>query len=197
MKNHHHALAALLAVGLLIAGCGDDVGGEGETGVGSTNTEDGKTGGNIDDDTGMNTDTAGTSSGGDDAGSTDGSTSTSGGDATGDGGGGTTSSGGSDGGGADGGDAADGGDLNCPGGAGCKCEQNSDCDTAYCLDFPGGKKCAQLCTDTCPQGLACKDISGGKGDTVFACVSELVALCAPCMDDQLCQQNGVKGLCLD
>ncbi len=113
------------------------------------------------------------------------------------GGGATPPAGGRAGGGADGGDAADGGDLNCPGGAGCKCEQNSDCDTAYCLDFPGGKKCAQLCTDTCPQGLACKDISGGKGDTVFACVSELVALCAPCMDDQLCQQNGVKGLCLD
>jgi hypothetical protein len=181
-------LSAVLAVFALV-GCGDDPGAD-DGATGAASSSGGGDTGNIgeDDAGGTGVDTAGTSSGGD------------GGTSPGvDGGASSGVDGGASSGGTSGGDAtADTGEeLDCPGSPGCKCENNDECDTAYCLDFPEGKKCAQLCTDTCPQGLQCKDISGGQGDKVFACTSPFVALCAPCLDDQICQHNGVKGLCID
>ena len=196
MTNPRTFPTACLLLSVTFAwGCGAGAGAGESDALISGGGEDSGIGG-LDDDTAGSDAAASSSSGGEDGSAT---SSSGGGD-----GGATSSSGGADGGasssgGGDGGtgDAADTSDLNCPGGAGCDCKANADCDTAYCLDFPGGKKCAQLCTETCPQGLACKDISGGKGDQVFACVLTLIALCAPCMDDQICGQNGVPGLCLD
>ncbi len=180
-------LAVLAALVFVAYGCGDDPG-AGDPGSGGASS--GGVGGdlgNIGEDTG-DSDTvssSGGSSSGADAGGTEDSGSS----------GGTSSSGG-DGGASSGADA--GADTEeCVGEPGCPCKENAECDTGYCLDFPDGKQCAKLCTETCPNGQACKDISGGKGDKVFACVSNLIALCAPCNDDQLCQHNGVAGLCLD
>lgn len=174
-------LALLLAVAIAPA-CGQDTS-TGDDDAGATSSSGGADGiiGGDDDGGALNTDGATSSSGGETDGSASGASS-SGGDVDAD----TGSSGA---------DATQ--PLDCPGGAGCKCDKNDECDTSYCLDFPEGKQCAQLCTETCPQGLECKDISGGSGDKVFACVSPFVALCAACSDDQFCQQNGVKGACID
>ena len=102
-----------------------------------------------------------------------------------------------DGGGTDGGGAADSGVvLDCPGGAGCPCANNDECDNALCIDGLDGKACAMPCTDTCPAGQACKEVGKG-GDTVFACVSNFVTLCAPCAKDADCQVNGIAALCID
>ncbi len=37
----------------------------------------------------------------------------------------------------------------CPGGPGCVCKENSDCDAALCIGTPEGKQCAQTCVDKC------------------------------------------------
>jgi hypothetical protein len=178
---HESGLALLLASLFIAMGCSEGTGVEDADVAGSSGAGAGDIGSIANDTGSVGTDTAassgGTSSGGD-AGTTDDSgASSSGADAD------------------AGGD--DAGTVVCIGEPGCPCQTNDECDTGYCLDFPEGKQCAKLCTETCPQGLACKDISGGKGDPVFACVSQLIALCAPCQDDQICEQNGVKGLCLD
>ena len=198
-NNRWMWLLAWAGAAVFLSACGDDVGGA-EAGTeggasGGGGTIDGAIG--DDDAGGTGTDTAGTSSGGEDGASSGASSggASSGGDAEGDGASSGGASSGGDGVASSGGPDTAG--LDCPGGPGCPCEKNDECDTSYCLDFPEGKKCAQLCTETCPQGLVCKDISGGQGDKVFACIPPFIALCAPCTDDQICQQNGVKGACVD
>ncbi len=178
---------AILALGVATAlsGCGDEA--SGDDGVKSSNEDTGG-GGNIDgsitDDAGSTTDTGSgttdTGSGTTDTGSTD----------AGDQDTGSTDTGSPDAG------PADTGSDDCPGGPGCDCKQNDQCDAGVCLDTHEGKKCAKKCTDTCPQGYACKNISS-SGDALFFCVSTQVTICAPCKEHKDCVVNGVDSLCLD
>ena len=85
--------------------------------------------------------------------------------------------------------------LNCPGGVGCDCDDNTDCDNAVCIQTAAGKKCAKPCVDTCDKGWTCTQI--GATDTVFVCVPDFVSLCAPCQKSADCEVQGVKSLCLD
>ena len=87
-------------------------------------------------------------------------------------------------------------DPACPGGSGCPCKENADCDNAVCLWEPGGKRCATPCTDSCQPGFACKNVASGA-DAFFACVSTRLSLCAPCKKDSDCAVNGVTAACLD
>ncbi|MCB9740275.1 MAG: hypothetical protein H6747_13525, partial [Deltaproteobacteria bacterium] len=157
-------------------------------------------------------DDAGNNSGADAQTATDGSIS---GEVTGDIGSGdtaTTDTGGTDIGGADTDDAgtgdattADGTDvedtgpdtagLDCPGGAGCVCSGNSDCDNGLCIDTPDGKRCAEKCIDTCKNGYSCKQF--GDSDVVFVCLPDYLSLCSPCQSKSDCAYQGVEALCLD
>ena len=63
----------------------------------------------------------------------------------------------------------DGATTNCPGGAGCACGANVDCQSGLCIDDPnvnGGKACARNCIDSCPDGYACAQVSNASGDVV-------------------------------
>jgi len=88
-----------------------------------------------------------------------------------------------------------GANSNCPGGAGCACTTNADCDNALCIDTHEGKQCATNCVDSCKTGYTCAKL--GATDTVYYCVSKSLALCAPCKTDLDCQPQGGDALCLD
>ncbi len=42
---------------------------------------------------------------------------------------------------------SDAGPIACPGGAGCPCQQDPDCDSGACIDTPAGKQCAAQCVN--------------------------------------------------
>jgi len=187
---------ALLALPLIAAGCGDSNEGEG---VSSSNKDTGSSSGVTEDGTIGDKDTsdAGSSSGGEDSSSSSGgvdSGSSSGGVDSGSSSGDTGTDAGTDA-GTDTGEKDT--DINpCPGGPGCDCKENTDCDGAVCLDTHEGKKCAKKCVDTCPSGYACKDIGSGS-DSLLVCVSTQVSLCSPCKAHKDCNHNGIDSVCLD
>ncbi len=85
--------------------------------------------------------------------------------------------------------------INCPGGEGCDCAANDECDNSVCLTTSEGKKCAKTCVETCDKGWTCTTL--GAKDSVFVCVPNFVTLCAPCQKSVDCELQGVKSLCLD
>ncbi|MBM4342809.1 MAG: hypothetical protein FJ100_05480 [Deltaproteobacteria bacterium] len=88
----------------------------------------------------------------------------------------------------------------CPGGAGCPCSQNGDCDNSLCLDTSKGKFCAKVCVSDCPAGQKCSSVTTGTGDTFFACVDPYARLCDPCSTDLDCQVQGTgtgQSVCID
>ncbi len=97
----------------------------------------------------------------------------------------------------------DSGEPLCPGGAGCECQANSECDAQVCIDHPNGssatgKICAQVCTDTCVEpGFQCATISVG-GDPISICVPPVPTLCNPCAASKECEALGYKdAACVD
>ncbi len=88
----------------------------------------------------------------------------------------------------------------CPGGAGCACSANSDCDQSMCLETRGGSKCAKTCTDatSCATGQVCTVVKGGGGDDASVCVEPRVHLCDPCKTNAACVSPGAEGAkCVD
>ena len=171
--------AALLAAALAfsVVGCGDDGGGEGSTAGSGADEDTGQLVGDISDD---------------DAGAIDGDTLPADGvaeDAEGDS--------------CVGAQCPDGGDTSadteppiaCPGGAGCECVKNNECDAGICIDTAEGKRCGQICVSDCPKGFTCKQY--GAGDVVYVCLPNYLSLCSPCGSNQDCKSQGGDGLCLD
>ncbi len=86
----------------------------------------------------------------------------------------------------------------CPGGPGCACKENADCDTAQCIDTPNGQQCAQSCVETCPEGFKCAAVSTGGGDATNICVPRFGKLCDPCASSKDCKSLGlVETACVD
>ena len=84
--------------------------------------------------------------------------------------------------------------LDCPGGAGCECAKNDECDSGACLETPEGKVCAQTCVDSCPTGFECKNF--GATDVLFVCFPKWTSLCSPCEKHNDCKVNGADARCL-
>jgi len=55
--------------------------------------------------------------------------------------------------------------ADCPGGIGCGCDQDKDCDSGFCVETPDGFKCTNECKDDkdCENGLVCKHDLDGIG----------------------------------
>ncbi|MFO0750776.1 MAG: Ig-like domain-containing protein [Myxococcota bacterium] len=86
-----------------------------------------------------------------------------------------------------------------PGGFGCACEENADCNSSWCIPSrQGDKVCSQTCTESCPGDFACRLVQLPGSDPVFLCVDLTVSLCRPCRTNQDCQGNfgGVDNRCL-
>ena len=188
-------LALALVAGLALAGCGDDpdvgVTGDASATAGGDTSHLGEI--NESDATGTEV-TGGDVAGGDVAGSDVAGTDTNGSDTTGT----DTSAVDPDGATTDATVSADSGDAGgapCPGGEGCECAANGDCDNGICLDTADGKVCAKKCVETCEKGFSCK--SYGASDSVFVCVPTMTSLCSPCESDNECVVENNGALCLD
>ncbi len=79
----------------------------------------------------------------------------------------------------------------CPGGAGCPCKDNFDCDIALCIVTPNGKQCGQKCIDTCPTDFKCVLVDAGAGDLTNVCVPKAGHLCDPCGANKDCASLGI------
>ena len=79
----------------------------------------------------------------------------------------------------------------CPGGAGCPCVDNGDCDIALCIETPAGHLCAAKCVDNCPDGEKCVAVNAGGGDTLTICVPRWGRLCDPCASSKDCETLGL------
>ena len=94
-------------------------------------------------------------------------------------------------------DAAQDVGLECPGGPGCPCDGNDDCDAALCLEGADGKRCGKPCVDTCDAGFVCAQVPQGS-DVVTVCVDAWARLCSPCSKSQQCWHPGVNDArCVD
>ncbi len=88
-------------------------------------------------------------------------------------------------------DTGDDTTLNCPGGPGCPCDKAIDCDIALCITTQTGKRCAQPCVETCPNGFDCKVVGSGANDKITVCVPSHLLLCNPCDTSKDCTSLGV------
>ena len=77
------------------------------------------------------------------------------------------------------------------GGFGCKCQQNSDCDSNFCIDSDQGKICTKTCEDSCPTDFKCIQKQSGA-EVFFICVPAYPNLCKPCDVNGDCQINGAN-----
>ncbi|MEY3012244.1 MAG: hypothetical protein RIT45_979 [Pseudomonadota bacterium] len=85
--------------------------------------------------------------------------------------------------------------LDCPGGSGCPCTANDDCDNAFCLDTPQGRTCAYNCVQDCPDpaNFVCAGVASPGGDIVQLCVPRYGFLCDPCSASGECTLLGQTG----
>ncbi len=78
----------------------------------------------------------------------------------------------------------------CPGGAGCPCSENGNCQAALCIDGANGKVCAATCVDSCPVGFACVPVTAGTDLTSY-CMPRFLHLCDPCASSKDCASLGI------
>ena len=89
----------------------------------------------------------------------------------------------------------------CDPGEGCfldKCDDNSECQSGWCLEHLGEGVCTMTCLEECPPGWSCEEIGGGGPDLSFVCVSTFSNLCRPCATGADCKAaGGAEDVCLD
>jgi alpha-tubulin suppressor-like RCC1 family protein len=77
-----------------------------------------------------------------------------------------------------------------PGSILCPCEDNSDCNSEYCIpSSQGDQVCTVVCDQSCPAGLDCKLVSFPGQDPTYLCVDLAANLCRPCRKNSDCQGN--------
>ena len=86
-------------------------------------------------------------------------------------------------------------------GGGCfldPCQENGDCQSAWCVEHLGEGVCTQACQEDCPPGWQCKQVGASDPDLVFICVSGHANLCKPCNGAADCKTvGGVDDVCVD
>jgi hypothetical protein len=78
--------------------------------------------------------------------------------------------------------------CNEPGGFGCLCDSNSNCNSGWCLLHLGERVCTQTCIEECPDGWDCEPATGP--DPVYICVSRHPSVCLPCQGSNDCEASG-------
>ncbi len=90
-------------------------------------------------------------------------------------------------------------DPGCEAGEGCfldKCDDNSQCQSGWCVEHLGEGVCSTVCQEECPPGWSCEQVGAGP-DTNFICVSGHANLCRPCGDGADCKSvGGAEDVCL-
>ncbi|MEY3014593.1 MAG: hypothetical protein RIT45_3328 [Pseudomonadota bacterium] len=90
---------------------------------------------------------------------------------------------------------------NCPGGSGCPCVSNFDCQNSLCIEdlsVVGGKLCAQTCVENCPSGYSCAQVTTASNDIISICINPFGRLCEPCSASKDCASLGLTdSQCVD
>ncbi|MBT9554990.1 MAG: hypothetical protein IV100_03125 [Myxococcales bacterium] len=78
----------------------------------------------------------------------------------------------------------------CPGGIGCPCGADEECDYPLCVQTTNGDRvCTGECTDACPSPLTCLPPVTGSGP--WLCLDDSATDCMPCMSSTTCSQQGM------
>ena len=89
----------------------------------------------------------------------------------------------------------------CSPGEGCfldPCQENSECQSGWCVQHLGENVCSQSCQEECPPGWACQQVAGTDPDIVYICVSDYANLCRPCAANSDCTSTGgAEDACID
>lgn len=95
----------------------------------------------------------------------------------------------------------DDGSSNCPGGPYCSCEDNTDCDSGFCVLGCCGWQCLAPCLidDSCEPGWKCAAVPVSGGDVAYGCVEVCLAHCKPCKahDDCVNPSGAELNLCIE
>ncbi len=62
------------------------------------------------------------------------------------------------------------------------CEDDSDCQSGVCLQTADGMACTETCTEGCPSGFTCQELSM----EVWVCKPYLLESCMPCLTNAEC-----------
>jgi hypothetical protein len=91
--------------------------------------------------------------------------------------------------------------ADCPGGALCPCNANTDCQSGLCIEdlsVDGGKACAKPCKPSCGPGYVCANLTGSGSDIQQVCVYQAARLCDPCGSSKDCEVAGLAdSKCVD
>ena len=89
----------------------------------------------------------------------------------------------------------------CEPGEGCfgdLCDDNSDCQSGWCVQHMGEGVCSTQCQEECPAGWSCQQVAGTEPDVVYICVSAHANLCRPCAESGDCKSvGGADDNCID
>jgi hypothetical protein len=75
---------------------------------------------------------------------------------------------------------------------GAACNDNSECESGWCIPYDEGFVCTELCLETCPDGWDCRGVPQVAPDILFLCYPQNSHLCQPCASDYECE----GGYCL-
>jgi len=66
------------------------------------------------------------------------------------------------------------------------CVEATDCVSGFCVETLAGAICTELCSESCPEGFACRTVLNYYPDVVTLCVPELTPHCQRCQIDAQC-----------
>ena len=91
--------------------------------------------------------------------------------------------------------------LECAPGEGCflsPCLENGDCQSGWCVEHMGEQVCTKSCSEECPPGWVCQQLTDRAPDLVFVCASQFANLCRPCVAAADCSGSaGTEAVCVD
>ncbi|HOH75632.1 MAG TPA: MopE-related protein [Myxococcota bacterium] len=80
-------------------------------------------------------------------------------------------------------------DLDCPGAAGCPCQDRDECLSNFCVPTRQGHRCTRMCSggSQCSSDELCSIFRGDNGaDTIYVCLDRWMTACRPCVQDIDC-----------
>ena len=83
-------------------------------------------------------------------------------------------------------------DCSTPGTPGCPCNENTDCNSGFCVEGPNGSACTDTCIETCPDGWRVKASQIAVAMS-HICIPKHITLCRPCNTNADCQASITVG----
>lgn len=75
---------------------------------------------------------------------------------------------------------------------GWPCDENSECNSGYCIESAVGKVCTETCLENCPDSWVCSEVTVTGTDTTYICKPKYLHLCDPCLTHEDCADNAAQ-----